>query len=919
MAPASQVMAAPPTAAPSGLNECKPATANIIYLCWTAATAGADAGIQSYIIYNATETCSGSGDSFTCSFGEGTSIHYRVSFNTGLNQTGGTLPGSYTTTTADSATGSATKGQAKSAGDGLGHGGGTGSNVPIANFTGLQPGAIYKFIVQAESNHGLSANSTAFQLGTLFGDSVDWSLRPAQEFGNGTSFGASTEFAADQDFTNFQNFGANQVFGSGTGFAEDQTFNGTQNFSAASIGFDSGTQFSTKQDFGTGANFTGATTFTGANTFGEGATFGKGANFKDGVQVFGASGNFSGVFEMIAGNTFGAATTFATDQPFVGLQDFSAANMKFGSGTTFDTVQSFGTGMNFTGSSTFTGANVFGVNAIFGDASVFPASQEFGKGVNFTGKMTFSGTQKFPLDTMFAAGQEFAEGTAFTFDDHAIFKTGTDFGASRDFDPGTMFDSVMTFYAGTTFDSATKFGDKQDFTAAMTFGPSMMFGAGSDFTALAQTFSEGTSFGPDTTFAVGQELPLNTVPDYGMLLETFTCSDAACVAPSSAYLPPGGLLAPGKDPAAISSSLTTTDPSVSITGLGFIMNFTTVGANGNTSVDPIDPLLIPDSTGGTGADGSRGVTVGSAEYQTIGTALDVSAGTATVSGDITIQLPYKTSNIPSGLTESDLVVLHYVDQPDGTSEWESVSDCTVDSSGSTISCTVTSLSPFSVGTVGSSSSGAGGGSCDTNGFGPGKSLALYEITWDILESNEVSVIAGSTCGPIELRVFTQHSIASGGLSMEQPYLAENKVVLEAPLNIPASDSFRVVLDNNWNSFEQTIYPELQGSSGTILLDFQEAQYGNVKLFLDEEPQLASVPSSGVDLPEPQLAMEAIDHIIMRQNYDSEPQLDTWDEYFLLQAEMKDSESQLTTEQEPQQTTEQEGQMGFWDWLFSLFF
>ena len=41
--------------------------------------------------------------------------------------------------------------------------------------------------------------------------------------------------------------------------------------------------------------------------------------------------------------------------------------------------------------------------------------------------------------------------------------------------------------------------------------------------------------------------------------------------------------------------------------------------------------------------------------------------------------------------------------------------------------------------------------------------------------------------------------------------------------------------------------------------------------MDDEPQLAAAPSSGMFMdPEPQLVMEAIDHTILRPNYDAEP-------------------------------------------------
>ena len=892
MAAASQVMAAAPNAAPSDIRQCKAATATTITLCWTAATiAGGSPGIESYYITNATETCSGSGADRSCSFGAQV-----ASFNLGLNRTGGVTP----------------------AGSNTAHGGGTGSAVTVANFTGLSAGQLYQFKIYGQNDHGLSAASDVFQAGTAFGGSQSFS-NSSQVFGNGTNFGASTTFAANQDFANFQNFGASQTFGAGTGFAQDQTFNGTQDFSAGSILFDSGTQFDEVQTFGTGANFTGATTFTGANTFGDSATFGKDADFSIGgaIQTFGDSGNFSGVAKFGAGNhVFGASSIFAQDQPFLGAKDFSAASMGFGSGTTFDTVQTFGTGANFTGKSTFTGANTFGVDAVFGDGSIFPASQIFGKGANFTGKMTFSGTQTFPQDAEFAAGQEFVAGTAFTFDDFAMFNAGTDFGAARTFDIGTQFDSTMTFYEDMVFGEATKFGDSQVFGLPMTFGDHQMFGANTDFTALSTfEFKEGTAFGAGTTFATDQVIPLNTVPSFGLMLEAFTCLDAACKPTTGdVYLAPGEFLSPGTDPAAIQTSLSSSDPSVSIPGLGFVMNFTTVSGTGTTSVDPIDPSALPgsgDSFKNQANPGSRNVGTATGAFDTVGTALDISAGTATVSGDIQITMPYDDTTLAPNVSEADLEVLHYIT---ATETWEVVSNCTIDTAANDITCTgITSLSPFSIGAA-AAAANPGGMNCDRNAYGSGKSLAIHEITWDVEEANEVQVIASSKCGPVNLKVFTQQTIASGGLAQEQPYLADNKVVMRAPvqhtvLDVSASQSFRVLVENGWNSFDQTIYTDLHGSSGTLLLNFQKQDYSHVRLFMDDEPQLAAAPSSGMFMdPEPQLVMEAIDHTILRQNYDAEPQL-TPAEMEIWASTHSDAEPQLT---------EQEKQMSFLDWFFSLF-
>ena len=872
-----------PLGAVTNITQCKTATETTITLCWTnpSGATHATTGVKSFFIENITETCSGSGQSFSCSF----STTYRAALTGGAGQAGTNQTG------------------------------GTGSNAPIVNFTGLSAGQLYKFKIYPNNAHGNGTASSVFTAGTLLGSNVNYAERPTQSFANGTNFGEGTSFAPAQDFSNFQNFGENQVFGAESSFAQDQTFNGTQNFTAESMKFDSGTQFDTPQTFGTGANFTGATTFEGANTFGANPVFGEGAKFEGEANTFGAGANFTGVAQFTPNQIFGASTEFSADQYFNSTQDFSAASMKFESNTQFDTLQTFGDSANFTGAAIFTGANTFGAQAVFGKGSNFPAGQTFGDGANFTGTASFGATQVFPQKAEFAEGQSFDSTGTYTFDDFALFRPGTDFGAARTFDVGTMFESTMTFVGTNVFDAGTVFGDGQAFTAAQTFGKSMNFGANTDFTGAAQTFVAGTTFEDGTTFAVDQIMPVGTIPPAGLMLTPFTCVDAACIPPAANILTPGEFLPVGTDPAEILSAVSASEPSVAIPGLGFIMNFTSVSGNGSASVDPIDPALLPASDPAlrNTAGSSSSIAVATGTYDTIGTALDISSGSATVSGDITITMPYDEDALAVGVLEADLAVLHYVGD-----EWIEESNCTVDTGADSITCTVTSLSPFTIGNSVTPRS-SGGGNCDINAFGPGKSLALYEINWDILEANEVVVIASSTCGPIDMQVFSQQSIAVGGLSMVQPYVADNKIVLSAPLNIGVSDSFRITLENDWNSFEQTIYPELQGSSGTILLDFQEAHYDDVKLFIDEEPQQAAVPSSEVFTDQQPQAI-----------IDTEPQLPT------------DAELQLPTNLEPQLTTEQksgsslmcgegtiligeicevqdEEQMSFLDWLFSLFF
>jgi plastocyanin/5-hydroxyisourate hydrolase-like protein (transthyretin family) len=55
-------------------------------------------------------------------------------------------------------------------------------------------------------------------------------------------------------------------------------------------------------------------------------------------------------------------------------------------------------------------------------------------------------------------------------------------------------------------------------------------------------------------------------------------------------------------------------------------------------------------------------------------------------------MPYLESNIPAGTAESDLVVLHYTNN-----QWVTESNCTVDTINNKITCIVTELSPFGIG------------------------------------------------------------------------------------------------------------------------------------------------------------------------------------------------------------------------------
>jgi hypothetical protein len=264
-----------------------------------------------------------------------------------------------------------------------------------------------------------------------------------------------------------------------------------------------------------------------------------------------------------------------------------------------------------------------------------------------------------------------------------------------------MGDFANTFAAGMHMAAG------QEFAVAQTFGEDMHFGDNTDFTAFLQTFAEGAHFGDGTTFKVGQELPVDVVPPFGLMLSAFTCTTAACTdAPASAYLAPGEFLTPGVDPDPISSSITKDSKSIEMDGLGFAMTFNgTVGTAGTITTDPIDPATLTTSSAAA-TTGSRTLSTPTSEFDTVGTMLNISMGTAASTGTMDITLEYDESNIPSGQTEADIEFLHHVN-----GAWKAEDTCTQNTTLNTITCTVSTLSPVGLGSASAGSSSSSGSTC----------------------------------------------------------------------------------------------------------------------------------------------------------------------------------------------------------------
>ena len=209
----------------------------------------------------------------------------------------------------------------------------------------------------------------------------------------------------------------------------------------------------------------------------------------------------------------------------------------------------------------------------------------------------------------------------------------------------------------------------------------MHFGDSTSFTASSQTFSAGTSFGTGTSFTVGQNMPTGIVHSTGLSLTDYSCSDAACTNNNDdAMLSPGEALVSGQDPAAIQTSISEANSGFSLEGLGLSMTFDTVSTDGTISVDLMDPDNVP---GLTTDDSIQTISTGTA----IGSAMEISASSATSTGNMTISMTYIDADVEAaGISEEDLTMSHYEN-----GEWVEETNCTVDTVNNTVTCTVDSI------------------------------------------------------------------------------------------------------------------------------------------------------------------------------------------------------------------------------------
>jgi hypothetical protein len=165
----------------------------------------------------------------------------------------------------------------------------------------------------------------------------------------------------------------------------------------------------------------------------------------------------------------------------------------------------------------------------------------------------------------------------------------------------------------------------------------------------------------------------------------------------------------------------------------------------------------------------------------------------------------------------------------------------------TVSATTTSTSLFGVGTIitppapaptpsgggGSGRTGVGGGGGGGGGilsdFRTGK-LMLYEVSWDVCESNQVSILAGTDGDPRSLsaKIRTSSSgVTKATLATEQPFEKENKItkaqrlLFIAPLD--PSDTFLIATAEDGASSISEVVNLKECTGKTVISEFEKQQ------------------------------------------------------------------------------------------------
>jgi len=203
----------------------------------------------------------------------------------------------------------------------------------------------------------------------------------------------------------------------------------------------------------------------------------------------------------------------------------------------------------------------------------------------------------------------------------------------------------------------------------------------------------------------------------------------------------------------------------------------------------------------------------------LGTIVDFT--TTSCTGGCTIAFNFTHADLTaSGFSSSEIKIFHDSDG-DGSFQTNEALSTTIStfSGGFTATATTPSTSKFAIGGVVGTTANAIAGiaatgnflgllkdNCDERGFGNGKSLQMYEISYDKCDKHQITILADSTCGPISLNIGTAYGSALSGMSNDQPYLNDKprKILFTHSIDTDA-EWFTVIAKDKRDEFAEKIY------------------------------------------------------------------------------------------------------------------
>ena len=206
----------------------------------------------------------------------------------------------------------------------------------------------------------------------------------------------------------------------------------------------------------------------------------------------------------------------------------------------------------------------------------------------------------------------------------------------------------------------------------------------------------------------------------------------------------------------------------------------------------------------------------------LGTVVDFS--TASCSGNCIVAFNFTQAQLTSSGFASSAIKVFRDSSGDGSFQTSEALTTTIStfSAGFTATASTPSTSKFAIGGVaGSVTANAAAGigaagnflgllrdNCDESGFGNGESLRIYEISYDKCNANQITILADTTCGPMNIRVEKESSMNLAGMPSDQPYLYNETrmIVLSSPITSDVMD-FSIIAKDKRDEFYEKIYAD----------------------------------------------------------------------------------------------------------------